>query len=298
MLWASPVCAGLHRTNLSRRAFVLLWVKRAGLLTDLRGLHAKAVRDCTDRDNAVVEAFREVPFFYERVGFSLLAECIQLCDQNLRRNWADSGRQGLWSIRGSDASRLDRFKLLCLTAGVHRTHAVMKSELLSDVTDTTARGELHSRLMIPPAWEEFAASAASQRVALLGKRVVLRDDVCAHGGAASPSPSSLSALLAPAFGQSDAARFERILRDLHYVLSADFAVKLLVLNERRNVGASVIVSGDTGAVVGMCVCVSFPRCSHCALLVQCGCRCWKKRTLSHVQWCVISCIRLRLRTLN
>lgn len=247
---------------MSRRAFVLLWVKRAGLLTDLRGLHAKAVRDCTDRDNSVVEAFREVPFFYERVGFSLLAECIQLCDRNLRRNWADSGHQGLWSIRGSDASRLDRFKLLCLTAGVHRSHAALKSELLSDVTDATARSELHSRLMVPPAWEEFAASAASQRVVLLGKRVILRDDVCAHTGAVSPSPSSLSALLAPAFGQSDAARFERILVDLHYVLSADFAVKLLVLNERRNVGASVIVSGDTGAVFGKCI---VSQCSDCAL---------------------------------
>ena len=52
--------------------------------------------------------------------------------------------------------------------------------------------------------------------------------------------------IAPAFGLSDPTRITRVLKAMGYVLSNDFAIKLLILNERRRVKANVILCGDTG----------------------------------------------------
>ena len=52
--------------------------------------------------------------------------------------------------------------------------------------------------------------------------------------------------IAPAFGLADPTRITRVLNSMGYVLSNDFAIKLLILNERRRVNANVILCGDTG----------------------------------------------------
>lgn len=238
-LWASPACAGLHHTPLAKSTFLQFWAARAAFLYDLRQFQLS--EDRAGRPNPVTDANR-VSWLYERLGFVFLAECIQLSDRTLRRNWADPRRQSVWSIRGSDITRPDRFSLLCLTQGVSESHSALASELLDRVRDLRAKQELKRTLALRPAWADFVAADAATRVALLGPLVVLRP----HVDPEVPGSMSLPALLAPAFGQPDAERFESVLSSLRYTLSADFALKLLILNERRRAGANVILCGDTG----------------------------------------------------
>jgi len=59
-------------------------------------------------------------------------------------------------------------------------------------------------------------------------------------------PARLRTELARGLGILRTERMIRIIEQQRYVLTPDFALKLLVLNERRRSGMSVILSGDTG----------------------------------------------------
>jgi len=59
-------------------------------------------------------------------------------------------------------------------------------------------------------------------------------------------PALLRISLAPGLGLSDTSKMWNIIKQQRYVLTPDFALKLLILNERRKVGLNVVLSGDTG----------------------------------------------------
>jgi len=63
---------------------------------------------------------------------------------------------------------------------------------------------------------------------------------------ATKKPARLRTELARGLGILRSERMVRIITQQRYVLTPDFALKLLVLNERRRSGMSVILSGDTG----------------------------------------------------
>jgi hypothetical protein len=52
--------------------------------------------------------------------------------------------------------------------------------------------------------------------------------------------------LAPGLGLLDTSRMINLIEQQKYVLTPDFALKLLILNERRKTQQNVILSGATG----------------------------------------------------
>ena len=60
---------------------------------------------------------------------------------------------------------------------------------------------------------------------------------------ATESPSLLRSALSSALGVES---LSTILSQYDYILTLDFAIKLLVLNERRKAGFGTILCGDTG----------------------------------------------------
>jgi hypothetical protein len=180
----------------------------------------------------IVDKVSSIPGFFERVGFAMLAECIMLCDAKLRRDWSNPSRHCLWTIRGAEA---DNFKLLCLDSNVTETYL--------DSPNATPRVAAYSPRPSsqPLSWNDYLQQP-------MGKRVEgLRDFALLKAELDRPSAAlSLRSVMAPAYGLADSKVFTRLLRKKGYVLSTDFAVKLLILNERRRVRANVILSGDTG----------------------------------------------------
>jgi len=64
---------------------------------------------------------------------------------------------------------------------------------------------------------------------------------------AHKEPKILRGTLAPALGiREGGGRLNEILKKEEYVQTPDFALKMVILNERRRVGARVIIEGDTG----------------------------------------------------
>ena len=59
-------------------------------------------------------------------------------------------------------------------------------------------------------------------------------------------PALLRISLAPGLGLHDTGKMWNIIQQQGYVLTPDFAYKLLVLNEKRRAGLNVVLSGDTG----------------------------------------------------
>lgn len=235
-LWASSACTGLGRTHMARRMFVRLWASRSCFLHALRQHHASATRSGISAD-PIVRAYDKVPGFYERIGFILLEECIRLCDTRLRHDWSHPESQHAWSIRGSD---FGRFKLICLAADVSETH-------LAPLSAQELRDPRFRQLD----WEVFVRAHVAHKVANLGDLVVIMPFLNRlHAAHTSSAPEServnLHNMFASAFGQSEGTIFRTILARQQFALSADFAIKLLILNERRRVGANVILCGDTG----------------------------------------------------
>jgi len=60
------------------------------------------------------------------------------------------------------------------------------------------------------------------------------------------NPARLRAALAPSLGLWKSNLLIKVMENENYVLTPDFALKILILNERRKAGASVIIEGDTG----------------------------------------------------
>ena len=52
--------------------------------------------------------------------------------------------------------------------------------------------------------------------------------------------------LALGLGLKDSSKMKELIDQLEYILTPDFAMRLLILNERRLIKQSVILSGDTG----------------------------------------------------
>jgi hypothetical protein len=69
---------------------------------------------------------------------------------------------------------------------------------------------------------------------------------CLDGQDAKKFPVKLRTKIAPSLGLLDTSKIHTVLSNSKYVLTSDFALKLLLLNEMRKVGRSIILSGDTG----------------------------------------------------
>jgi hypothetical protein len=156
----------------------------------------------------------------------LMKECINLCNARMRQDWGNPKHQFVWSVRDKDATN---FALICLSDVLRTADIPPPAPVAAGGLKTTSLG-----------------SAAELLSGLnVNGMVTLKEALDIPEG----MPGAVKRLrehIAPAFGLRDPTRITRVLNSMGYVLSNDFAIKLLIINERRRVGANVILCGDTG----------------------------------------------------
>jgi hypothetical protein len=224
-LWALPDSSVVPNSKLARHMFIRLFAERVRFLHEIAKHVEKQVADgavSTLVTTAVrIDGFDAnfVPGFFDRIARVMLMECFTLCDRNLKSNFAAENRPLAWTIRNK--TELYSFTILTPT---------LSSLAIETSPIDHASGGLRAGLgLAPPA----------SLMKGLGKLTTTAD-------ALEKSASELRRSVAPAFGLSETNRMGPILASRGYVLSKDFAIKLLVLHERKKVGANVILSGDTG----------------------------------------------------
>lgn len=239
-LWALPACRGIPRSKLARRRFISLLHDRITFLKDMKRYimmsNWSQQPDGASGDGKLLRAAKLIgPSFIGRLALIMLAEAINLSDESMRRDWGNSRRELIWTAR--DRTRVMKgrqevgLSLVCLYDGLTSEDVVVATQALSE-------------LRLLEHYADKPLNDARGLLAGLGAFTMLKADFEPRGDAVPVV--SLRDNLAPAFGLSDPRRLHRILSASRYVMSNDFAIKLLLLNERRRVGAPVILCGDTG----------------------------------------------------
>lgn len=225
--WSQPACINVPSTKRARATFLRLLASRLAYLDGPLRRHVLAMGQIGAESNVSRVASRMGDAFWARLQHVFIAESIKLSDTRMRADWARGDRQPVWSIRDVHAVT---FRLLCLDPAI--AHETLRAHALGSSFSS-------------------GLSLESSTVSLLRGMPELVDipNTAIRGAASAPeSPSASDATaaplrvhLAPAFGLSNTSLAQSILSSQGYVLSDDFAVKLLVLHERRRVGSNVIL---------------------------------------------------------
>lgn len=196
-LWALPECKGVPTTKHARNMLVRLLQTRIQYLYDVYAHVCALLKD--ESYSFLSHAVATTPQFFDRLARIFVLESINLCDTNLRRNWANPAQQYVWSVRDRD---MLSFTLLCLAQGVRHDDISDRS------TGAPARGGLlHNR-----------ATTADAELRGLGKITTLRETLEQQPTEDGGSVARLRTYLAPGFGIGDTARMNRILTAAGYVL--------------------------------------------------------------------------------
>jgi hypothetical protein len=105
-LWGIPECRGIQRTKLARRRFVSLLTDRVLFMQDLRRSMRPTSMNVGQSPHPLYRVLigRLKEYFWERLARVLLLECINLCNENMRQDWADPKLQLIWSVRDKTGS--------------------------------------------------------------------------------------------------------------------------------------------------------------------------------------------------
>lgn len=212
-LWALGACKGIPRSKLARRRFVLLLHDRVKFIYDVRRALVMSTFGVPGSTASLLARTAKAigPSFYDRLSLILLAEAINLCDESMRRDWGNSRREVVWTVRDQTRVQAGTSKdvglaLVCLYAGISAADIAAAAPPLP-------RGGLRA----------FAATKSlnDARMLLSGLRTfsTLKADFDRVPEPGTQPAVPLSAHLAPAFGLDDPARLKRILDAAGYVMS-------------------------------------------------------------------------------
>lgn len=168
----------------------------------------------------------------------------------MRRDWGSPLREVVWTVR--DRTRVLQGRQEVDLVVVCPYDGIARSDIAA-VAQPLARGGLRAY--------SAGRSLNDARALLAGLNdfATLKADFDRIHEPGAPPVVRLRDHLAPAFGLADPVRLSRILSAARYVMSNDFAIKLLILNERRRVGASVILCVAPASAASKCLCTNAPR---------------------------------------